>query len=82
MPERAYIAIGGNLGDRRAYLQAGIKEIAALPGTHLAAISRAYETEAMGPVAQPDFLNAVVAIETALAPAPLHAALLAAEKKH
>ena len=82
MPERTYIAIGGNLGDRRAYLQAGIKEIAALPGTHLAAISRAYETQAVGPVAQPDFLNAVVAIETALAPAPLLAALLAAEKKH
>ena len=82
MPERAYIAIGGNLGDRRAYLQAGIKEIAALPGTHLAAISRAYETQAVGPVAQPDFLNAVLAIETALAPAALLAALLAAEKKH
>ena len=82
MPERAYIAIGGNLGDRRAYLQAGIKAVAALPDTHLAAISRAYETRAVGPVAQPDFLNAVFAIETALAPAPLLAALLAAEKKH
>lgn len=82
MPERAYIAIGGNLGDRRAYLQAGIKEVAALPSTRLAAISRTYETQAVGPVAQPDFLNAVVAIETALAPAPLLAALLAAEKKH
>ncbi len=82
MPERAYIAIGGNLGNRRAYLQAGIKEVAALPGTRLAAISRAYETQAVGPVAQPDFLNAVFAIETSLAPAPLLAALLAAEKKH
>ena len=82
MPERAYIAIGGNLGDRRAYLQAGIKEVAALPDTRLAAISRTYETRAVGPVAQPDFLNAVFAIETALAPAPLLAALLAAEKKH
>lgn len=82
MPERAYIAIGGNLGDRWAYLQAGIKEVAALPGTRLAAISRTYETQAVGPVAQPDFLNAVIAIETALAPAPLLAALLAIEKKH
>ena len=82
MPERAYIAIGGNLGNRRAYLQAGIKEVAALPGTRLAAISRAYETQAVGPVAQPYFLNAVFAIETSLAPAPLLAALLAAEKKH
>ena len=82
MPERAYIAIGGNLGDRRAYLQAGIKEVAALPGTRLAAISHTYETQAVGPVAQPDFLNAVLAIETALAPAPLLAALLAIEKKH
>ncbi len=82
MPERAYIAIGSNLGDRRAYLEAGIKEVAALPNTRLAAVSLAYETRPLGPVAQPDFLNAVFAIETSLAPEPLLAALLAAEKKH
>ena len=82
MPERAYIAIGSNLGDRRAYLEAGIKEIAALPNTRLAAISCAYETRPLGPVAQPDFLNAVFAIETSLPPEPLLAALLAAEKKY
>ena len=82
MPERAYIAIGSNLGDRRTYLEAGIKEVAALPGTRLAAISRAYETPPLGPVAQPDFLNAVFAVETSLAPVPLLAALLAIEKKH
>ena len=82
MPERAYIAIGSNLGDRRAYLEAGIKEVAALPNTRLAAISLAYETRPLGPVAQPDFLNAVFAIETSLAPKPLLAALLAAEKKY
>ena len=82
MPERAYIAIGSNLGDRRAYLQAGIREVAALPGTRIAAVSHAYETRPLGPVAQPDFLNAVLAIATSLAPEPLLAALLAAEKKH
>lgn len=82
MPERAYVAIGSNLGDRRAYLQAGIKEVAALSDTRLVALSRAYETRPLGPVAQPDFLNAVFAVETALAPVPLLAALLAAEKKH
>ena len=82
MPERAYIAIGSNLGDRRAYLEAGIKEVAALPNTRLAAVSQAYETRPLGPVAQSDFLNAVFAIETSLPPEPLLAALLAAEKKH
>ena len=82
MPERAYIAIGGNLGDRRTYLEAGIKEAAALPNTRLAAVSCAYETRPLGPVAQPDFLNAVFAIETSLAPEALLAALLAAEKKY
>lgn len=76
------MAIGSNLGDRRAYLEAGLKEVAALPGTHLAEVSQAYETRPLGPVAQPDFLNAVFAIETSLAPEPLLAALLAAEKKH
>ena len=82
MPERAYIAIGSNLGDRRTYLEAGLREVASLPSTCLAAVSRAYETPPLGPVEQPDFLNAVFAIETSLAPAPLLAALLAAEKKH
>ena len=82
MPERAYIAIGSNLGDRHAYLEAGLKEVATLPGTHLAEVSHAYKTPPMGPVEQPDFLNAVFAIETSLAPEPLLAALLAAEKKH
>ena len=82
MPERAYIAIGSNLGNRRAYLEAGLRAVAALPHTRLAEVSQAYETAPMGPVAQPDFLNAVFAIETSLAPEPLLAALLAAEKKH
>ncbi len=82
MPERAYIAIGSNLGDRHAYLQAGLRAIAALPGTRLAAVSQVYETSPVGPVAQPDFLNAVFALETSLTPLPLLAALLAIEKKH
>lgn len=82
MPERAYIAIGSNLGDRRAHLEAGLKEVASLPNTRLAEVSHAYETPPMGPVAQPDFLNAVFAIKTSLAPMSLLAALLAAEKKH
>ena len=82
MPEQAYIAIGSNLGDRRAYLEAGFSEVAALPSTRITAVSRAYETPPLGPVAQPDFLNAVFAIETSLAPEPLLAALLAAEKKY
>ncbi len=82
MLERAYIASGSNLGDRRAYLEAGLKEVAALSNTCLAEVSQAYETPPLGPVAQPDFLNAVFAIDTSLAPQPLLAALLAAEKKH
>ena len=82
MPERAYIAIGSNLGDRRAYLEAGLREVGALPNTRLVAVSHAYETPPLGPVEQPDFLNAVFAIETSLAPASLLAALLATEKKH
>lgn len=82
MPERAYIAVGSNLGDRRAYLEAGLRAVAAFPNTRLGAVSHAYETRPLGPVAQPDFLNAVFAIDTSLAPQPLLAALLAAEEKH
>ena len=82
MPERAYIAIGSNLGDRHAYLKAGLSEVAALPSTRVTAVSHVYETPPLGPVKQPDFLNAVFALETSLAPEPLLTALLAAEKKH
>jgi 2-amino-4-hydroxy-6-hydroxymethyldihydropteridine diphosphokinase len=62
---RAYFGLGSNLGDRAAHLQFGVDGLAAQAG-RLVALSPVYETEPVGGPPQPDFLNAVVVIETAL----------------
>ena len=82
MPERAHIGLGSNLGDRRGYLAAGLAAVAALPGTHLAAVSSIYETPPLGPADQPDYLNAVCAIDAPLGPLALLAALHKIENQH
>lgn len=64
---RAFVALGSNLGDRRAHLRAAV---AGLPG--VVAVSGVYETEPVGgPAAQPPYLNAVVELETGLTPRQL-----------
>lgn len=75
---RAYIGLGANLGDPWQALRAALQALAALPGTRLVAVSPAYRSapvEASGP----DFLNAVAALDTALAPLALLDALQAIE---
>ena len=78
---RAWVALGGNLGDVRARLKAAAVALAALPGTRVEGASSLYRTrpvEASGP----DFLNAVVALDTALAPHELLQALHRIEHEH
>ena len=67
---RAYLGLGSNLGDRAAHLQQGLDGLAARAG-RVVAISPVYETEPVGGPAQPDYLNAVVAVDTALSPRDL-----------
>ena len=74
--------MGSNLGDRQAYLQAGMEAIATLPGTRLAAVSSVYETAPVGYTDQPFFLNAVVAVETDIAAAALLDSMQAIEARH
>ena len=62
---RAYLGLGSNLGDRRAYLQSAVDRIAAEPAIAVVAVSPVYETAPIGPE-QPDYLNAVLAVETDL----------------
>ena len=75
MRDVAYIALGSNLGDRAAYLAHARAAIAALPSTEVLAESSVEETAPIGPVAQPAYLNQMLAVETALAPAELLDAL-------
>lgn len=69
-PRRAYFSLGSNLGDRVAHLQFGLDGLADRAG-RVVAISPVYETEPVGGPPQPDFLNAVVAVETELSPREL-----------
>ncbi len=63
-----YIAIGSNLASPLAQANAAVKALGALPESRLIAVSSFYRTPPLGPQDQPDYLNAVVALQTALAP--------------
>ena len=68
----AFLALGSNLGDRKAHLIAARDAISALPETHLLQSSSLYETPAWGASKpQPDYLNAVISVTTALTPTQL-----------
>jgi 2-amino-4-hydroxy-6-hydroxymethyldihydropteridine diphosphokinase len=72
---RAFLALGSNLGDRWAYLRAGV---AGLPD--VVAVSRVYETDPVGgPEQQGAFLNCVVELRTSLSAHQLLDAAHAAE---
>ena len=78
----AFIALGSNLGDPEGKVRQGIAALAELPQSRLAAASSLYRSAAVGYADQPDFINAVAQISTALAPQALLAALLALEKHY
>jgi 2-amino-4-hydroxy-6-hydroxymethyldihydropteridine diphosphokinase len=70
----AHVAIGANLGDARATVAQAMDDLDRLPGSRVVARSSLYRSapfEAGGP----DFINAVVALDTALEPLPLWAEL-------
>ena len=76
----AAIGLGANLGDAAATLREAIAELARLPGTELRRASRLYRTPAWGRTEQPDFINAVALVETALPARDLLDHLLAIER--
>jgi 2-amino-4-hydroxy-6-hydroxymethyldihydropteridine diphosphokinase len=79
-PARLYIlGLGANLGDRVATLKSAVSALKQR-GT-LRAVSALYESEALGPP-QPDYLNAAVLLESALAPEELLGQLLDIERAH
>ena len=65
--ERAFVALGANLGNARATLDAAFVALAALAGTRLRAASSLYRTAPIDS-SGPDYLNAVVVLDTRLAP--------------
>ena len=65
---RAYIGLGANLGDASATLVAAVRALADLPGARLRGVSRLYATEPVGLTDQPEFRNAVVALDVPAGP--------------
>jgi 2-amino-4-hydroxy-6-hydroxymethyldihydropteridine diphosphokinase len=72
---RAYIGIGSNLDDPVAQVKEALEELELLPDSLLAARSSLYSSKPMGPVDQPDYVNAVAALDTLLSAPELLAAL-------
>jgi len=78
---RAYVGLGSNLGDREATLRSAVAELAAAPGVEVVAVSTLTDTEPVGLLDQPRFLNGVAALETTRGPRELLGLLLAVEAR-
>ncbi|MEY4938965.1 MAG: hypothetical protein RIQ93_700 [Verrucomicrobiota bacterium] len=77
---QAFIGAGANVGDRAATLRAAIKHLGGHAGITALETSPVYETEPVGPIDQPNFLNLVVGVETSLEPEALLTLLLEIEQ--
>lgn len=76
----ALIALGGNVGDVRATVERAIALLCEGAAVRLLARSADYRTPPWGVADQPAFVNAVIAVETALAPHALLSRALAVER--
>ena len=78
---RAYVGLGSNLGDREATIRAAVGDLAKAAGVEVVAVSTLRDTEPVGEVDQPRFLNGVAVLETALPARELLGLLLAVEAR-
>jgi 2-amino-4-hydroxy-6-hydroxymethyldihydropteridine diphosphokinase len=76
-----YIGLGGNLADPQVQVERGLDALAELPETRLLNRSGLYRSAPWGRANQPDFINAVAALDTGMAPRRLLDALLAIERQ-
>jgi len=81
MKATAYVGLGANLGDREGTLRRALELLAARDGVTVDAVSTLRETEPVGYLDQPLFLNGVVRVETELPPRELLATLLEVERE-
>lgn len=81
-PVPAVVALGANLGDRLATLQGALDDLGGFEGVRLREVSPVVETAPVGGPEQPDYLNAVVLLETTLSPLELLAACQQVEAEH
>ncbi|UCH47604.1 MAG: 2-amino-4-hydroxy-6-hydroxymethyldihydropteridine diphosphokinase [Betaproteobacteria bacterium] len=79
--QRAYIGIGANLDDPESGVRRAIDSLRCLTDVKLVKCSSLYRTAPVGYLDQPDFVNAVVELETALEPHTLLAQLHSIERQ-
>jgi 2-amino-4-hydroxy-6-hydroxymethyldihydropteridine diphosphokinase len=77
----AFVGIGSNLGEPEGQIAAALDRLAAEEGVELVAVSALRETEPVGYLEQPNFLNGAVRIETGLSARELLQRLLAIETR-
>jgi 2-amino-4-hydroxy-6-hydroxymethyldihydropteridine diphosphokinase len=79
--ETVYIGLGANLNDPRAQVERAAAALARLPTSRLEALSRLYRTAPLGPMDQPDYVNAAARLTTCLSPPALLQALQCIERE-
>lgn len=77
---RAFVAFGGNVGDVTENLRRALWAVARLPQTRIERVSSLYRTAPVGVADQPEFLNGVLEVETALDPEAFLLELLEIER--
>lgn len=77
----AYVGLGANLGDREGTIRAALAALDARPDIAVVGVSSLRETDPVGYLDQPRFLNGAAALETALGPRELLDALLEVERE-
>ncbi len=78
---RAYLGLGANLGDRETTIRRAVELLGEDGAVEVVAVSTLRETDPVGVVDQPRFLNGVAAVETRLTPRALLDRLLAVERE-
>jgi 2-amino-4-hydroxy-6-hydroxymethyldihydropteridine diphosphokinase len=78
---RAYVGLGSNLGDRAQTLRDAVDALRAEDGVEVAGVSSLVETDPVGFLDQPRFVNGVAAVDTTLSARELLALLLEIERR-
>ena len=78
---RAFIGLGSNLDEPARQIEAAIGRLQRIPGTRVRARSSLYRSAPFGPIAQPDYVNAVVMLQTRRTPMELFGEMQAIERE-
>jgi 2-amino-4-hydroxy-6-hydroxymethyldihydropteridine diphosphokinase len=78
----AFVGLGANLDDPRRHVEQALRDLDAVPQTRVVRASSLYRSSPVGYADQPDFVNAVVRLETGLPAQRLLAELQGIEVRH